>query len=276
MTFSSSLSSLCKVFDVSRQAFYRRQKQRIEVLLQEELVMQLVLEKRTDLPKVGGKKLYHMLKEDLQAFKKSIGRDKFFDFLRKNDLLIKRRRSHARTTNSRHRFKKYMNLIKDLILSRSNQVWVCDITYLKTAQGFVYLALITDLYSRKIIGYDLSRSLTAAGSLRALRMALSQAKKGTKGIVHHSDRGVQYCCHAYVNLLKKHEIEISMTEENHIAENATAERVNGILKGEFDLDQVYPSFARARLAVVQSIRKYNEIRPHNSLNLRTPEEAHAA
>lgn len=237
--------------------------------------MQLVTEKRQELTKVGGKKLYKMLKSELRLLKKPIGRDKFFAFLRENDLLIARKRRYVRTTNSRHQFKKYTNLIKNLVLNRPNQVWVSDITYLKTAQGFVYLALITDLYSRKIVGYDLSRSLTAAGSLRALRMALAQAKT-TAGIIHHSDRGVQYCCNDYVNLLKQNYVEISMTEENHIAENATAERVNGILKGEFDLDQIYSSFVCTNVAVVQSIRKYNEIRLHNSLKLRTPEEVHAA
>lgn len=275
MSFTAPLNGLCKIFDMTRQAFYKRRQEQIKHLLQEELIIQWVLAKRRDLPKLGGKKLYHLLKPDLRSLQKPVGRDRFFEILRNNNLLIKRKRRHARTTNSKHRFRKYKNLIKDLTVDSVNQIWISDITYLRTNHGFAYLSLVTDLFSRKIVGYDLSRSLAADGSIRALKMALAQTKN-TKGIIHHSDRGVQYCSNDYVNLLTAHEMEISMTEENHIAENATAERVNGILKQEFDLSQTFPSFARAHLAMASAIRRYNQIRPHNSLKLRTPDEVYYA
>ena len=169
-----------------------------------------------------------------------IGRDYLFDILREHDMLIRRKKATCRTTYSHHRFYKYKNLVKDMEVTRPNQVWVSDITYVRTISGFCYLALITDMYSRKIVGYDMSDSLELAGCLRALKKALKAARPAT-GLVHHSDRGFQYCSNQYVDELKKHGIQISMTEENHCYENAIAERVNGILKDEFYLDQCFYS-----------------------------------
>ena len=173
----------------------------------------------------------------------------------------------------RHRLRKYGNLIRDLEINRPNQVHVADITYLETLEGFCYLALITDAYSRKIVGYDVSRSLTFEGSLRALQMALAQLS-GPIQLIHHSDRGIQYCCHAYVELLNKHGVQISMTEEQHVYENAKAERVNGILKSEFLLGDCLASIDLAERMVKDTIPIYNNERLHLSLNYQTPAMKH--
>jgi transposase InsO family protein len=164
-----------------------------------------------------------------------VGRDTLFNILRKHQMPTLRRKTSARTTNSYHRFYKYNNSIKDLEITRPNQVWASDITYIKIIKRFCYLALITDMYSRKIVGYDLSDSLELKGCVRALNKAIYQAKN-IKGLINHSDRGIQYCSNVYTQVLKRKKIDISMTEENHCYENAMAERVNGILKDEFYLD----------------------------------------
>jgi len=184
-------------------------------------------------------------------------------------MLIKRKKVSYKTTNSHHRFYKYNNLIKNLEINAPNQVWVSDITYIRTIKGFCYLALITDLYSRKIVGSDLSDSLELAGCLRALKMALARARP-TDNLVHHSDRGIQYCSNQYVQQLNKHNIQISMTEENHCYENAVAERVNGILKGEFYLDECFTNTLTAKKAAKCAIDIYNNKRLHLSLNYQTP------
>jgi transposase InsO family protein len=240
--------------------------------LEEAVAVEMVQERRQQLPRIGGKKLYHLLKGDLQAAGK-IGRDRFFKILKNNNLLIERKKSYTRTTNSYHHFHRHRNLIKDRKISRPNACWVADITYLRTSTGFVYLFLLTDYYSRKIVGWDLSNSLSIEGGLRALRMALKQ-RKGKSELIHHSDRGIQYCSHAYVNLLLKHGVQSSMTEDNHCYENAKAERVNGILKDEFLLDSTFKNGKEAHAAVREAIKSYNELRPHWSLNLQTPEAVH--
>lgn len=224
------------------------------------------------MPRIGTRKLYHILYADLHDIDK-IGRDKFFDILRGNDLLVERKKSYSRTTNSFHHFYKYGNLLYDKVFDTANQCWISDITYIRTINGFVYLFLITDDFSRKIIGWDLSHSLSIEGGLRALKMALKQRQTDCK-LIHHSDRGIQYCSKAYVELLQKHKVSISMTEQNHCYENAKAERVNGILKDEFLLDSTFTSYEIAKNSVKQAIKTYNEIRPHWALNLQTPEQVH--
>ena len=184
-------------------------------------------------------------------------------------MLTLRKKYRMRTTNSHHRFYKYGNIIKDLEINRPNQVWASDITYIRTVKGFCYLALITDMYSRKIVGYDLSDSLELNGCVRALNKAIYQAKK-INGLIHHSDRGIQYCSNVYTQILKRKKINISMTEENHCYENAMAERVNGILKDEFYLDQTFANVAHAKRAAKNAIKLYNEIRLHLSLDYKTP------
>jgi putative transposase len=227
------------------------------------------------LPKIGGKKLYKLLKPDLDKLRGSIGRDKFFDILRKRGLLVKRRKKYVTTTDSWHRFHKYKNKFKGKLLTGPHQAYVSDITYLRTREGWVYLFLQTDAWSRKITGWNLSESLAIEGAIAALQMTLRQCSK-PQGVIHHSDRGIQYCCKEYVETLKRHKMEISMTEENHCYENAMAERVNGILKQEFLLDEEFANKAVALKAVKEAIQSYNTVRPHWSLNLCTPQQMHMA
>ena len=209
------------------------------------------------------------LQQDFENQKVKVGRDTLFKVLRKHKMLTLRKKYSCRTTNSHHRFYKYKNSIKDVEITKPNQVWASDITYIRTVKGFCYLALITDMYSRKIVGYDLSDSLELKGCVRALNKAIYKAKN-IKGLTHHSDRGIQYCSNVYTQILKRKRIDISMTEENHCYENAMAERVNGILKGEFYLDQTFTNVAHAKRAAKNAINLYNEIRLHLSLDYKTP------
>jgi len=219
------------------------------------------------------RKLQKSLKNEFNKTNLKVGRDTLFNVLRKYQMLTLRKKYSSRTTNSLHRFYKYKNIIKDLDVIRPNQVWVSDITYIRTVKGFCYLALITDMHSRKIVGYDLSDSLELNGCVRALNKAIYQAKN-IKGLIHHSDRGIQYCSNLYTQILKRNKINISMTEENHCYENAMAERVNGILKDEFYLDQTFMSVAHAKRATKNAINLYNEIRLHLSLDFKTPNYVH--
>jgi len=267
------LSQICEVVDYTRQAYYKQAHQSLQLELWDERILDEVKTIRARQPRVGTRKLHRMVNERLKADGIEVGRDHLFELLRAHNLLIRRRRGARRTTDSRHRLKKFKNLIQDLELMRPNQVYVADITYLETLEGFCYLALLTDAYSRKIVGYDVSRSLAIEGSLRALQMALA-ALSGPIQLIHHSDRGLQYCSHAYVKLLTTHGIQISMTEENHVYENAKAERVNGILKSEFLLGERLPSVEVAKNLVKDSIQIYNEERLHLSLDYQTPAMKH--
>lgn len=237
------------------------------------MVVSKVLEIRRDQPRLGGKKLYWLLSQDLRAAGIRIGRDKFFAVLSEANLLVRRRKKFVKTTHSRHPFYTYKNQLGARLISRPQQAYVADITYLRTLRGFVYLFLLTDAYSRKIVGWHLSPSLGIDGGLAALRMAIRDTKK-PQGLIHHSDRGIQYCSKAYVKLLTKHKVQISMTEQNHCYENALAERVNGILKQEFLLDALWPHYRAARKAVKQAVSTYNDKRPHWSLDLRIPSQVH--
>jgi len=236
-------------------------------------ILDLVISERRFQPRIGGKKLYHLLSGQLRSDEIKMGRDKFLDFLSAHDLLIRRKRNYARTTNSYHRFHRYKNLLLSHPIEGVNRVWAADITYLRTERGFVYLSLLTDMYSRKIVGWELSESLSIEGSEKALCMAFKGCVNPS-GLIHHSDRGIQYCSNSYVKRLLKKGVRISMTEENHCYENALAERVNGILKDEYLLDSTFKDYGMARRACKEAIRLYNERRPHWSLNLRTPDEVH--
>lgn len=235
----------------------------------EKKVVVIVKNRRRSLPREGVRKLTRSLEQEFTESNLKIGRDTLFNILRKHNMLTLRKKYSSRTTNSLHRFYKYKNIIKDVEITRPNQVWVSDITYIRTLKGFCYLALITDAYSRKIVGYDISNSLELKGCERALNKALYQAKN-TTGLIHHSDRGIQYCSNVYTQILKRNNIDISMTEENHCYENAMAERVNGILKDEFYLDQTFDSLQHAKRATKNAINLYNEIRLHLSLDYKTP------
>ncbi|WP_157614273.1 IS3 family transposase [Pseudotamlana agarivorans] len=265
----ASLDTITESFGVKRDAYYkfkRREEKRLQI---EQKVVEIVKQRRKSLPREGVRKLLKSLDLEFTNANLKIGRDTLFNILRKHNMLTLRKKYSTRTTNSLHRFYKYKNIIKDLEVTEPNQVWVSDITYIRTIKGFCYLALITDMYSRKIVGYDLSDSLELNGCVRALNKALYQAKN-VKGLIHHSDRGIQYCSNVYTQILKRKKISISMTEENHCYENAMAERVNGILKNEFYLDQTFDSMAHAKRATKNAINLYNEIRLHLSLDFKTP------
>lgn len=264
---------LCRLFGKSRQAYYDRRWDISEREQMEIQVVDLVLQVRRELPGLGGHKMYKCIFQPLRSNGIKIGRDKLFTIMRKHNLLIDRKRRGPRTTQSNHWFRRYPNLIKQLEPDRSEQLWVADITYICIGYDFNYLSLITDAYSRKIMGYCLHPYLTNEGTLKALKMALSTRSKSLP-LIHHSDRGVQYCSHDYVDLLKKNNFSISMTENGEAYENPIAERMNGILKTEFNLGQVFKSRTDALLTVQKSIMSYNDLRPHMSCNYLTPREAH--
>ena len=268
-TGQASLEQACQCYGMHRDACYKltQRKQRQESIANQ--VLELVKEERIEQSRVGTVKLYKALKGTFEMEGLKVGRDKLNDILREHNMLVKRKRSSCKTTDSYHRFHKYKNLVKDMVVTRTNQVWVSDITYIRTINGFCYLALITDMFSRKIVGYDISDSLELAGCLRALKRALRTARPAAE-LVHHSDRGIQYCSNQYVNELKKRGIKISMTEESHCYENAIAERVNGILKDEFYLDQTFRSMRSASEATDNAINIYNSKRLHVSLGYKTP------
>jgi transposase InsO family protein len=268
-TGQASVEQTCQCFDLHRDAYYKFKKRKQEKDTVEKQVLELVKEERIEQPRVGTRKLYEALQQSFESNGLKVGRDKLFDMLRAHEMLVKRKKASCKTTDSYHRFHKYENLVKNMDVTAPNQVWVSDITYIRTINGFCYLAIITDMYSRKIVGYDISDSLELSGCLRALKIALRHARPAA-GLVHHSDRGIQYCSNQYVNELKKREIKISMTEENHCYENAIAERVNGILKDEFYLDQCFYNKKSASIATDNAINIYNNKRLHLSLGYKTP------
>jgi transposase InsO family protein len=265
----ASLTTITHCFGLKRDAYYKYKSRADKRLKTEQQIIQIVQKRRRSLPREGVRKLKISLNQEFKNANIKVGRDTLFNILRKHNMLIHRKKYSSRTTNSLHRFYKYKNIIKDVEVTIPNQVWVSDITYIRTIKGFCYLALITDMYSRKIVGYDISNSLELKGCERALNKALYQAKD-IKGLIHHSDRGIQYCSNVYTQILKRNNIAISMTEENHCYENAIAERVNGILKDEFYLDQTFDSLQHAKKATKNAINLYNEIRLHLSLDFKTP------
>ena len=265
----ASLTTISHCFGLKRDAYYKYKARSDKRLKLEQQIISIVKKRRKSLPREGVRKLTKSLDIDFNKANIKVGRDTLFNVLRKHNMLTLRKKTSARTTNSYHRFYKYNNIIKDVKVIRPNQVWVSDITYVRTIKGFCYLALITDVHSRKIVGYDLSDSLELKGCVRALNKAIYQAKN-INGLIHHSDRGIQYCSNVYTQILKKKKIDISMTEENHCYENAMAERVNGILKDEFYLDQTFDNVAHAKRATKNAINLYNEIRLHLSLDYKTP------
>jgi transposase InsO family protein len=266
------MNEVCEPLGITRQGHHKAMAAEPQAELEVEMVVQLVAERRRALPRVGGLKLHHLLKDDLAAMGIKLGRDRFFDVLREEHLLVERRRSRTRTTNSFHRFRIWPNRVKGLEVVRPDQVWVVDITYLRCRSGFVYLFLLTDVWSRKIVGWTLGSTLETRWSLDALAMALQGAHGPQEGVerIHHSDRGVQYCSADYVNALKTEGIEISMAEAGNPYENAIAERVNGILKDEFLLDRTMEEMESAQRAVAQAVEAYNTLRPHRSIGLAIP------
>jgi len=244
-------------------------------MLESDVILSLARATRVDFPRMGANKLRIYLQPKFEVMGIAIGRDAFAALLADHHMLVKRRRSRRKTTFSHHRYYKYPNLIRTYQPSEPNQLWVSDITYVEVGYGFIYLSLITDAYSRKIMGWDLSRDLSSAGALRALRMALRSLPEG-RSLIHLSDRGVQYCHGAYVKELEKRNILISMTESGDPLENAIAERVNGILKTEWIDRKHFGSWDDAQAYVEKIINLYNSERPHQSLNFMTPQLVHSS
>ena len=266
------MSSLCLLLGYTRQAFYGYQNYQIKESLHAELIIQEVLKHRELHPRIGTRKLMVLLQTFSKQHQIALGRDALFELLREHNLLIRKRKRRVQTTFSKHWLKKYPNLIKNYVPLEPNLLWASDITYIIVADEFAYLSLITDLYSRKIIGFYLSKTLEAIGCINALKMAM-KATVNFENLIHHSDRGVQYCSHEYVKLLMEKGIKISMTENGDPLENAIAERVNGILKDEY-LQHKYSSFEEAQKNVARIITIYNSLRPHSSCEMKTPSEAH--
>ena len=265
-----SVGFFCELFGKSRQAYYEQYSDKQDKQAADILVLKIVAEIRLDLPRIGAKKLHFMLEEKLSPHGIKMGRDRLFSLLREHGYLLRYKRRKPYTTDSNHPYYKYPNLIKDLLLYKANQLWVSDITYIQLIGKFAYLSIITDAYSRKIVGYCLYPS---EGVIEAFEMARKECPS-LKGLIHHSDRGVQYCSAKYVDLLQNNKVKISMTENGDPYENAIAERINGILKMELLLGKTFANFEEARRVVEDSIRKYNEIRPHSSCNYLTPAVAH--
>ena len=265
---------MCGLFGKTRQAYYRHLNYKYVEMATEEIVLSLVYEYRNEMGRIGCRKLQHLINGRLPEDMK-VGRDALYSLLERNSLLHKRRHKSVRTTWSNHWMHKYPNLITGVVPTASNQIWVSDITYIETVNdGFMYLHLITDLYSRKIMGWCLSPTLHAEYTLKALEMAIRNAGCSLTGLIHHSDRGCQYCCERYVSLLKSSGILISMTQSGDPLENAVAERVNGIIKNEWLTHENIMDGNIALKRISEIVNIYNNIRPHASLNYLTPESAY--
>ncbi|MBX7204248.1 MAG: IS3 family transposase [Bacteroidia bacterium] len=272
-----SIRELCSLLGYSTQAYYKFHRTKEKRYLSNDLLLNQVARLRINQKKIGARKMLGILQPFMEEHNIHLGRDAFFDLLKDNGLLVrKRKRRKPITTFSNHPFKKYQNLIKGFEPTAPNQLWVSDITYIHLQNDFAYLSLITDAYSRKIVGFCLHHDLSAKGTIKALQMALKSIPKRTKldsRLVHHSDRGLQYGCNDYVELLNDNHISISMTQTGDPLENAIAERVNGILKDEL-LEEVHTDFETAQYNVAVAISTYNHLRPHSSIEMLTPVAAH--
>lgn len=260
------------MFDISRQGYYKYKSIVKKLEKQENYILSEVLKIRKYHPKMGGRKLYYLLKPKMKDIEIKIGRDKFFDILSKHNMLIKSRIRSIRTTYSNHWYRRYPNLIKDKEVNYANEVWVSDITYWRIGEIFIFVTLITDMYSKKILGYSVSEQMKTSDILPALEMALNNKKGPLMDLIHHSDRGCQYCSEEYVSLLKKNDIKISMTESGDPLDNALAERMNGIIKTEYLKNIEVKDINKAKKVLSKSVKLYNESRPHLSCNYHTPNE----
>lgn len=274
-TEGKSIPQCCALLGYSKQAYYKRLSGQEQKSFRERLLLKETVSIRRDMPVLGGRKLLSVIRKTIPE-SLCIGRDSFFRLLSRNGLLVRKRRSsHPSTTMSWHHFHKYPNLCRGAIPETPNRIWVADITYLrKRSGGFLYLSLLTDLYSHKIVGWHLSENLGLEGPLHALENALSGLPSRHEGLIHHSDRGIQYCSHVYTGLLQSYGIRISMTENGNPRENAVAERVNGILKEEWLNREDIISIEDGMHKVEKVIDIYNSRRPHLSNGMLTPEDAH--
>lgn len=273
-----SLSEICRCLEVTRQAYYKNRQATKKRDIEECLILKEVEKIRKEQPRLGTRKIYVKLEDFFKEHKIKIGRDKLFEILRINDMLIKKKRcNRVKTTMSHHWLKKYKNIIKGFEPQMPNQLWVSDITYLKIENGFVYISLITDVYSHKIVGYHVAKTLESIETIKALRMAISDLKRSPEShyeLIHHSDRGLQYCEHRYVKLLTDNNIKISMTETGDPLDNAIAERTNGIIKGEYLEYKKINTIKEAKTYLSKAVYLYNNERPHNSIGNLYPNDVH--
>lgn len=269
-----SIATLCDWFGVSRQAYYKQGWKIRTADEKQDLILHKVNQIRVKHPRLGTRKLYNKLKPLFKEQSIKMGRDALFNLLYCNHLLIRKRKRKVSTTNSLHKYRKYPSLIKEMEATAINQIWVSDITYWKTGQTFLYVSFITDTYSRKIIGYNVAQTLETQATLEALKMALSTLKTSSHKLIHHSDRGIQYCSNSYTGLLHQKGIKISMTENGDPLENAIAERVNGIIKQEYLAYYDVKNIQQARGILKSSVELYNKDRPHMSISNLTPNYVH--
>lgn len=270
------LAKLCGWFGVTRQAYYKNNWEGVTITLEEELIIQQVKAIRKNHRVMGGRKLYDLLRPFIAEHQIKLGRDALFKILSANGLLVRKRKSRVRTTNSYHWMRMYPNIIKGVVLTAPNQLWVSDITYWKIRNNqHLYISFITDAYSHQIVGYHVAETLATIETIQALNMALSTLKNTTElNLIHHSDRGLQYCSNTYVSLLKKRNIQISMTESGDPLDNAIAERINGIIKEEYLLNHVVKNLKQAKQLLKSVINLYNNERPHMSIGNLTPNTIH--
>jgi putative transposase len=270
-----SLTRLCRLLGMSRQAYYQHFKIEECDAIKEHLVLQEVIRIRERHQRMGCRKVYSLMKPFFVENEIKMGRDSLFDLLQANGLLIRRRKRRIITTQSLHRFRKYPDKVRGIVPSKPNQIWVSDITYWKMGDMCLYISLVTDAFSRKIVGYHVTDHLESSGPILALKMALQNLKENPEGLIHHSDRGVQYCSLEYIKLLHHNNITISMTENGSPYENALAERVNGILKEEYLNDYSLETLQEARSILAFVVDElYNQERPHMSWGLKTPNQVH--
>jgi putative transposase len=269
-----SLSRFCRLLGLTRQAYYQHCWHEEFVSIEQEFILQEVRRIRARHRHMGGRKLYQLLQPFMLEHQIKMGRDALFDLLQANYLLVRKRKRRVFTTQSFHWLRKYPNVIKGLELYRPNQLWVSDITYWKTKMGYVYISLITDAFSHKIVGHHVAESLETVETLQALKNALQYLPSNHAGLIHHSDRGIQYCSQEYVDVLTNRNIQISMTESGDPRDNAIAERVNGILKEEYLNDYAIDDLAQAKVTLDLVVHLYNAERPHMSIDYQTPISAH--
>lgn len=264
-----SLRGLCRYLGVSKQAYYKSGEKRERQKEKEDKVITEVMKIRKEQPRIGTRKLYYLLKDEID-----IGRDKLFKVLKKEQMLVGRKRKYVKTTNSKHWMRTYKDISKENELKMAEELWVSDITYLYSRDETLYLHLVSDAYSKQIMGYKLSNDLKSESTLDALKMAIKNRIYPNRKIIHHSDRGLQYCSKLYIEELTRNDCQISMTEDGSPYDNAVAERINGILKDEFYCDEIFDNFQQAKNHIEQSIMIYNNKRPHLSCSMLTPAQMH--
>ena len=253
---------------------YKKSKDASKKQSKEQAVKVLVDRERKLLPRLGTRKIHYLIKGDLQNQGLKFGRDKLFELMRFYGLQIKPRRRYTQTTMSKHWLRKWPNIIKGKVVSKPDEVWVSDITYLKTEQGNYYLNMITDTFSRKIVGYCVGDNMETETMIKALKMAIDQRKYPQSQTIHHSDRGMQYCSKEYESMTQQNNIRLSMTENGDPYENALAERMNRTIKEEFGMDKILKNREQVALLVPESIFLYNQKRPHLALQMKTPEQVY--